>query len=210
MDVPESFEHGKKPVIAVDLDEVLGYFVRALCKFHNDVYETEFVETDFNSYTFRNVWGGSEEESSIKVHDFLESDYFVKGIDIVPGAKEALIKLKEKYDLVICTSRQHIIAQTTHEWIEQHYPDIFSSILFGNHFGREGVKKSKPEMVQAIGADYLIDDALHYATQCADHLKQVLLFGEYAWNETNDALKPGITRVNDWIDVLNFFDGLHE
>eukprot|EP00056_Hartaetosiga_gracilis_P008189 m.116931 g.116931 ORF g.116931 m.116931 type:complete len:290 (+) comp12865_c0_seq5:1291-2160(+) len=210
MDIPETFEHGKKPVIAIDLDEVLGYFVRALCNYHNETYGTSYCEGDFHSYTFRCVWGGTEEESSRKVHDFLESDHFLKGIDVVPGAKEALLRLKESYDLVICTSRQHVIAQTTHEWIERHYPNIFSSVLFGNHYGKDGVKKSKPEMTMAINAEFLIDDALHYADQCAGHLQQVLLFGEYAWNKRDEPMGNGITRVKDWVDVLNYFDSVKE
>ncbi|EGD79086.1 hypothetical protein PTSG_11828 [Salpingoeca rosetta] len=205
----ETFEHGKRPVIAVDLDEVLGYFVDALCEFHNDKYGTTYKASDFHSYTFQDVWGGTKEESSKKVHDFLESKHFKNGLRLVPGAQEALAKLAEKYDLVIVTSRQHIIAPETHEWVETHFPNTFKSILFGNHWGLHGEKKSKPEMCTAIGAAVLIDDALHYARECAGHLQKVLLFGEYSWNAADDtALPEGVVRVRDWDAVLSTLDTL--
>ena len=60
---------------------------------------------------------------------------------LVPGAKEALATLAKKYDLVIVTSRQHVIAEDTHKWVEEHFPDTFKSILFGNHWGLHGEKK---------------------------------------------------------------------
>lgn len=93
----------RKPIVAVDLDEVLGYFVRALASFHNETYGTELTEDDFDrcclssfkllvlwisawrleparrrcpahhccsfmdSYHFKDVWGGSHDESVAKV-----------------------------------------------------------------------------------------------------------------------------------------------
>lgn len=41
--------------IAVDLDEVLGAFVAALCTFHNEKYGTSLTVSDFFCYRFREV-----------------------------------------------------------------------------------------------------------------------------------------------------------
>lgn len=43
--------------VAVDLDEVLGFFIQQLCKFHNDEYGTNLSQSDFFSYTFADVSG---------------------------------------------------------------------------------------------------------------------------------------------------------
>eukprot|EP00043_Microstomoeca_roanoka_P017850 m.187622 g.187622 ORF g.187622 m.187622 type:complete len:222 (+) comp16714_c6_seq4:50-715(+) len=210
MSLAETFEPGFRPVIAVDLDEVLGYFVEALCEFHNQVYNTSYTPESFFSYTFQDVWGGSKEESQRKVNEFLESSFFQRGLRLVPGAKEALAKLAEKFDLCIVTSRQHSIATETHQWVESHFPNTFKSILFGNHWGEHGERKTKPEMCMAINASVLIDDALHYAKECAGHMKQVLLFGEYAWNKADDQeLSEGITRVRDWTEAVQELERLH-
>lgn len=42
-------------VVAVDLDEVLGSFVQALCNYHNEKYATNLKLSDFHSYTFAEV-----------------------------------------------------------------------------------------------------------------------------------------------------------
>eukprot|EP00049_Salpingoeca_infusionum_P000996 m.44117 g.44117 ORF g.44117 m.44117 type:complete len:233 (+) comp10819_c1_seq1:38-736(+) len=207
--LPEVFEHATRPVIACDLDEVLGYFVRNLCLFHNEEYGTALTEANFHSYTFADVWGGTKEESVEKVHKFFESSYFQDGIEAVPGALEALTQLSKHFDLVVVTSRQHSIAEETHRWVETHFPNVFKSILFGNHWGVNGEKRSKPEMCAEIGAEVLIDDALHYARECACHNMNVVLFGDYAWNRTDEALSERIHRVTNWTEAYEAVCELH-
>lgn len=40
----------KRPVVAVDLDEVLGQFVPQLCAFHNDTYGSTLTPEAFTCY----------------------------------------------------------------------------------------------------------------------------------------------------------------
>eukprot|EP00045_Choanoeca_perplexa_P015084 m.182350 g.182350 ORF g.182350 m.182350 type:complete len:91 (+) comp16884_c1_seq8:128-400(+) len=69
------------------------------------------------------------------------------------------------------------------------------------------VLSSKPDMCNAIHARVLIDDALHYAQQCAGHLDHVVLFGKYAWNKAEE-LPQGVTRAADWAMVLDVIRSL--
>eukprot|EP00730_Choanoeca_flexa_P018268 TRINITY_DN8876_c0_g1_i2.p1 TRINITY_DN8876_c0_g1~~TRINITY_DN8876_c0_g1_i2.p1 ORF type:complete len:203 (+),score=53.47 TRINITY_DN8876_c0_g1_i2:71-679(+) len=197
-----------RPVIAVDLDEVLGYFVQSLARWHNEAYGTTYTQSHFFSYTFKDVWGGTAEESTTKVHAFFESDYFQQQVAPVPGALEALQQLKQRYQLVIVTSRQHSIEEITRLWVAKHYPDIFDEIHFGNHWGVSGEKISKPDMCKAIHARVLVDDALHYAKQCAGLLDHVILFGSYAWNQSGD-LPSGVSRAEDWAQAVTIIDSLN-
>lgn len=61
----------KKPVLAIDVDEVLAYFVPSLAEFHNEYYRCEtgslLTAESFVSYDFCKVWGGTMEESYVKV-----------------------------------------------------------------------------------------------------------------------------------------------
>lgn len=50
------------------------------------------------------------------------------------------------HDLVVVTSRQHVIQDATLEWIDQHYPSLFQEVYFGNHFALEGVSRQKSEI----------------------------------------------------------------
>ena len=53
----------KKPVIAVDLDEVLGQFVPAIVAFHNATYGSSYTAEDFFSYRFADVWQCHDDEA---------------------------------------------------------------------------------------------------------------------------------------------------
>lgn len=45
----------KRKTIAIDLDEVLGFFIDPLCTFHNETYNTQLRRHDFTSYKFAEV-----------------------------------------------------------------------------------------------------------------------------------------------------------
>lgn len=57
-----------KPVIAVDIDEVLAHLIPTLAKFHNDHYSGEVLTSNsFGGMEFHKVWGGTEDEAQQKV-----------------------------------------------------------------------------------------------------------------------------------------------
>ena len=199
-----------KQTLAVDLDEVLCEFVKGLCEFHNEAYSTSLAVQDFHSYIFREVWGGTEEESTRKILEFFTSDHFTKNLKCVAGAQEAMETLGKHFRLVVVTSRQLAIENDTRIWLDKYFPNVFDQVVFGNHWGLEGRKVSKPELCQAVGAQTLIDDNLTYALQCSSAGIRVLLFdldGTYMWNKTPDsspvaqALPSNVHRVASWNEV---------
>ena len=115
--------------------------------------------------------------------EFYQSNHFKENLRPIPHAIEMLQAMKEEYELHVVTSRQYAIQEKTLEWINNHYPNIFTEIHFGNHYSREGKVRSKPEICKDIGAVLLIDDSLQYAYQCHQADIPVILFGEYAWNQ---------------------------
>ena len=76
-------------------------------------------------------------------------------------------------------SRQHFLRERTLAWLSSHYPNIFSHVRFGNHYG-DGHKQTKREMCMEEGAIALIDDSIKYALDVSPVVKKVILFGEYA------------------------------
>ena len=63
--------NSRKPVLAVDVDEVLAFFIPALAEFHNEAYggnDLHLTPDSFVSYDFHNIWGGSKEECLIMVN----------------------------------------------------------------------------------------------------------------------------------------------
>lgn len=157
-----------KIVVAVDIDEVLGQFLNSLIQFHNDTYGTHLKLSDFHSYEFHEIWGGTPEEASAKIRQFFISDYFAD-IPTIPHAYEILQELQSWniFDFVIVTSRQTIIEKATRQWIDKHFPGIFSEMRFGNIYGAVGKKFTKPEMCKELRAEILIDDSLKYGRECS-------------------------------------------
>lgn len=174
----EKSEGAAALVLAIDVDEVLGQFVRQLCLFHNHGYGTSLTPEDFNSYYFHEVWGGSRTSADAKMDDFFASPFFLQGIPVVDGAETVLRKHAANFELHVVTSRQHVLREHTRQWVDANYPGLFAELHFGNHFSKEGVQRSKPELCRSIGAALIIDDNMRYATECAAAGIPAYLFGE--------------------------------
>ncbi|MCO5592655.1 hypothetical protein L7F22_046661 [Adiantum nelumboides] len=191
--------------VAVDVDEVLGSFLSSLNRFIAEQHFLNYDVSEYHVYDFMKIWGCSQAEANDRVHAFFESEHFKDGIVPIPGAHQSLVQLAEFCDLVIVTSRQHVIRHQTLEWIERHFPRIFSDVYFGNHFALEGEARPKSEICRSIGAEVLVDDNPRYAVECAQHNIEVLLFdhnNSYPWSKTSDGpMHPLITRVQSWEDV---------
>eukprot|EP00762_Andalucia_godoyi_P006461 ANDGO_02894.mRNA.1 Putative 5'(3')-deoxyribonucleotidase len=197
--------------VAVDLDEVLGQFVEALCRFHNKLFGSNLSLDDFFSYDFMNVWGGTAEQSSEKVLQFFQSEDFQK-IEPVPGSLQVLQNLKNSgCNLVVVTARQNIVEAETRRWLNEHFPDLFTQVLFGNHYSQTGKSIPKSELCLSVGAKVLIDDNVRYANQCAAVGIQTILFdwdGRYGWNkaETHES----VIRAHSWSAVADMITAIRQ
>ncbi len=86
---------------------------------------------------------------------------------------------------------------------------FFSQIIFSGIWDdgkQDAHKRTKTEILQSIGADFLIDDQLKHCISAADAGIGAVLFGAYPWNRV-DTLPRGVTRCSDWSAVLEYFDG---
>lgn len=191
--------------VAVDVDEVLGRFLHSLNQFCHEEYDMRYSVSDYWVYDFAKIWQCSQDHSNNLVHEFFDSHHFAAGIETIPGAYDSLARLRGACDLMVVTSRQHCIQEPTLDWLEQHFPQIFSEVHFGNHFALEGASRKKSEICRAIGAEVLIDDNPRYAVECAQAGIHVLLYDwehGYPWSKTPDGPQhPRITRVRDWTEV---------
>lgn len=124
----------------------------------------------------------------------------------MPGARRALERVARRSgaDLVVVTSRQHVIQDATLAWLDAHYPGLFRDVYFGNHFALSGASRSKSEICRAAGAHVLVDDNPGYAVDCARAGLHVLLYdwgGAYPWAKLTAkqaAEHPNVTVVRDW------------
>lgn len=208
-----------KPVIAVDVDDVLANFISALVLFHNHTYNTSLTPANFHSYDFHHVWGGTKEEANAKMDLFFESSYYYD-VQPIPQAREALQILAQHFELHVVTARHNAIQESTRQFISTHYPNIFVEVHFGNMYMTDGTARKKSEICRAINAQLLIDDSLFHAMDCCNNGILSILFGNYAWNcnepggyvvhtssrevipHTNGAPHTNIHRVTSWAEVV--------
>jgi len=197
----------KPLVIACDIDEVLFPYLSGYVKYYNRLHNTSLKVSDFHSYAFHLVHGGTPEYISDLVYAFHDEREFLE-IEPITGALEAVHRLQQLGELHFVTARQEAIAQKTHDWIKKHFGIEKDRIHLGNHWAKktDAVKtqRTKAEMCRAIQADILIDDAPSYALECAGAGMKVFLFdleGEYKWNKPTP-LHENITRVHSWYETI--------
>lgn len=190
-----------KPVVAVDIDEVLTPFLEAFIKFHNREYGSQHAVDDFKTYTFGDTLKVPEPEAVERVLQFYKSHDFTANRPFLDAAA-ALKQLQEHYELIIITSRHPISQEQTLAWLEQHFPQTFGAVHFSTHLYLDQPLVTKTDICKQEGVEILIDDNIEFAKEAAAKNIRVLLFGDrYSWNQAAQ-LPAGIERVGDWHQVL--------
>lgn len=192
-----------KPVLAIDVDEVLFPLVPELVEYHSVEYGSGLTAEDFTTYEFERAWPG-EEHIPDRVFKFLEGQF--PYIDPVPGAQAALQRLAYDYELMIVTARDPELEAATAKWLAEHFPEVFGKVvLAGNHF-RGGLFRTKVEICLEHQATALIDDSAFNVSECAAVGIQGILFGDYPWNR-EAKLPVGVVRAGNWEQVANLLTG---
>lgn len=185
--------------IAIDLDDVLSQTMPALVKFHNEIYKTKLKEKDIKIYDLSEIFNEKTDEGiRRKVHEFHTTHYGQK-IKPIKGAKKVLEKLKKNNELYIITARSEDIKKETEEWVEKHFPNIFSKIYFSKYLVLDGKEATKKSMCNDIGIDMFIEDNIKYAMECVEPNRKIYLF-DYPWNQTNK-LPNEIKRIFSWAEI---------
>ena len=83
---------------------------------------------DYSVYDFKTIWECSQEESNELVHAFFESTHFHEGVPVIPGALNSLQRMGDFCDLMVVTSRQHVIQQPTLDWLDDNFPEVFGEV----------------------------------------------------------------------------------
>jgi uncharacterized HAD superfamily protein len=194
-----------KPIIAVDVDEVLVPHFQDLIDWYNDTYGTKLVMAD-NHPTDTTNWGTkSVEEAVRRVHNFYETGVFKQAVPFAE-AKAAVRKLAERYKLVVVTARDTILEEATRQWLSEHFEEFFAEAHFTAQYSLEGKSRSKADVCVESGASYLVDDDLSNILKASALGVKGILFADYPWSQA-DELPANVTRCLDWEAVLEYFDG---
>jgi len=198
-----------KPIIAVDIDDVLAASAPAFIAWSNEKFGTHLTVDDYQEH-WGELWKVEREELIKRAQEYHEIGHHAT-YEIIDGAKECLIELKNNFKLIVLTTRRNSINQLTKEWISKFYPDIFDDFIFSGFFDNPKIQSvhgdyqlTKAQLAQDIGAKYLIDDQLKHILASAEIGIKGILFGDYGWNKA-DKLPANVIRVKNWEEVRRFF-----
>lgn len=198
-----------KPIIAIDIDDVLADYAAGFVAFSNQRWGTNLTIDDYDEH-WGNVWKVDLEEiqrRAATIHD----ERLVRTLTHRSEAVPVLEHLSQSFDLIVVTSRRIQNKDDTLAWLRLHYPMIsLETVTFSGFFDtiREGsIHQTKGDIISSLGAQYMIDDQLKHCLSAAKYEVDALLFGDYAWNQMA-SLPPGVTRVHDWAKVKEYFDAV--
>jgi uncharacterized HAD superfamily protein len=150
------------------------------------------------------MWNVDPKEAERRSEQFHSSKH-ISNMATHANSDSIIKHLSKQYRLVIITGRRIELEQITLEWLDKHYPSLFSDVKFVNVWSHRGAVSTKAAIGKEIGTDYLIDDNLEQCKIAASVGIKTLLFGNYSWNKTKSKVR-NITRVANWQEVKRYFD----
>jgi len=197
-----------KPIIAVDIDEVLANIVDFVRLWANKETGSMLEAADY--YTgdefwnyYNTIWerhGLADRINFEMVLQQIAKDQ--SGITVIHGARSAIATLKKQYDLVFITSRPSYQEEETRRWLDEHI-DASIPLYISFHPGVNDTARSKGEICAELGVSFLIDDNVGNCQSAIEYGVGAVLFGMYGWNEKAPSHLP---RCVSWQEVEEYFD----
>ena len=179
--------------IALDLDGVV-FDSENLYRVYSEIYDTDNNKKDTlidnSQRTFQKRYNWTEAESKRFYNEIFEmvlrNANFMTGVDVV------LNKLKDKFELIIVTSRNDFETQIAKEKLSSiGFDDIK---IFNNEHHK--IEKLLEEHV-----DYVIDDDDKICMNAADNNICALYFKNNASNKVD---KDNVINVNNWGEIYKY------
>lgn len=192
----------KKPVISVDIDDVIADSTEALRHTVNRRFGVALTRADYRTPGeywgyYEQVWSkaGLPGVSLAAVDEGMTVDQ--SHIRVIEDAKRVLSNLSKEHELVLVTSRDLAWREATERWVQQHFGDTFKDLYFTGH-RKAADYRSKGELCAWLGASVHIDDHVDHCLGVSGQGIGAILFGEYGWHvDVPDAQ----VRCRTWREV---------
>lgn len=198
-----------KPIIAVDIDDVLADSTESVRNVVNDLLGVALepqhyhVSGEYEHY-HKKIWELNSVPVTQEQHETLREQMRIdqSHVPSMQHAYEVLKRLKKQYGFIIVTARPMDRHDATHRWIDAKYPGIFDAIFFAD--GLEGEEhRNKGQICRDAGASWLIDDHIAHAQDALDEGLTAIVFGEYGWHYKG--LPDNVVACKNWNEVARYF-----
>lgn len=201
-----------KPIIAIDIDDVIAYTTEAVCAWANELTGKSLTLEDYRVETDADYWHYYESiwaihgMTSLSLNVYFES--FVHDpslIGMVPGAREALEQLAEKFDIIFVTSRDVKTRDLTQQWFRDKLGfEVHVHFATAGHHEYGKQAPTKGQIAESLGAEFLIDDNPEHVQSVLDHGIKAVLFGDYGWQHRAPEY---MVRKKTWPEVVEYVSG---
>lgn len=203
-----------RPIVAIDIDDVLAQSAQAFVDFSNLHWGTQ-LSIDHYSEDWATMWGLNKDSLEhmriVRERGNEALTAIIPTMSRIDDAYSVLKKLKTKAQLIVVTSRKEVLKPETMQWLDMHYPGIFhqSVVYFTGFYERLATGSwalHKGDMLRELGAHYLVDDQVKHCNGAAACGVKALLFGGYAHQSQSEAVDASVVPVRNWQAVEDFFD----
>jgi len=177
---------GRRPRIAIDMDEVVANTLAKQLKAYNATFGTALRVEDLAG---RGLWAAVPEEHGPALREMVLDPTFFRDIDLLEGCRDVVRELAQRYEVFIASAATEVPTSfgAKYEWLREHFPFIPPShIVF---CGDKAV----------LDVDYLIDDTPRHFERFRG--TPVLFSAPHNAGETR------FLRVDGWADVRRLFLG---
>ena len=196
-----------KPIIAVDIDDVLVNEAEFIIAYSNKHWGHSLSLSDYTEH-WSELWQVEMEEVERRAKELHQPGIKSK-YRLIEHAHKILSKLSREYELVILTSRRAAVKEESFEWVEQNFAGIFSQVRFTGFYDTLDKNRhmlTKGDVLVDMGATYLIDDQLKHCLGAAEAGINVVLFGEHKL-PAETKLPSNVVRCANWQAVQEYFNG---
>ena len=196
-------------LIAIDIDDVVADTIGRVREWANiktgKKLEAHHYHTDDEYWKYYDtIWMRHGVADQLVFEDFMaELDVDQSQIETNVGAKEAIEKLQQKYEIVFITSRPPSMKEATRKWLDKNIDASIPLYLAANPLANQ-TAKSKGELCIELGAGLLIDDNINNCQSALDSGVEAILFGNYGWSS---GAPVTMNRCMDWAAVMERIDG---
>lgn len=191
---------GERPLLIVDVDEVLGLFMEGFARYLG----AQGLEMRFDRFAlFQNIYRpGEDQHIDIETGQAHFQTFFrdaVADMPVAEGGPEALARLSRRADIVILTNAPGQALEGRQRWLRRHgmdYPLLVNSGLKG--------PVSAVLAEQAAGPVVFIDDMIPNLDSVAEHAPDVARFQTVA----DTRLRPMAPSRPDLHPRIDGWDGL--
>lgn len=190
----------KRLVIAIDCDDVLVEVSPHIVEYYNKTHGAAIGLHHMYGPVVPEAWGTDDKDVAInRIHDYLRTDEHA-AIQPSQEAIDAVKDLAERHELHLVTGRADFLEPVTRRMLEAYFPGCFQTIEHTNYLNPStdaALRRTKGEVCRTIGADILIDDHIKHGESALQDVEEVILFGDYPWNQC-EALPERMVRCVDW------------